>query len=57
MRLITIVALFALGLVAFQQSYAKAHESGIEQPVGFAGLAEYYFRHPGKLFISFIPTK
>lgn len=42
-----IVAIMALvALIAFQQSYAKSHNYGIEQPVGWFGIAEYYFRHP-----------
>jgi hypothetical protein len=45
--LMVIVATTALvSLIAFQQSYAKSHNSGIEQPVGWFGIAEYYFRHP-----------
>lgn len=42
-----ILTLIALGaLVAFQQSYARSHESGIEQPIGPLGVAEMLFRHP-----------
>jgi hypothetical protein len=35
-----------ISLVVFQQSYAKSHTYGIEQPVGWFGIAEYWFRHP-----------
>ncbi|MBP9090193.1 hypothetical protein KBI23_04130 [bacterium] len=45
--LVVIIAIVALvSLIAFQQSYAKSHNYGIEQPVGWFGIAEYYFRHP-----------
>ena len=45
-----ILTLITLGaLVAFQQSYARSHEYGIEQPVGLLGVAEMLFRHPEKL--------
>jgi hypothetical protein len=46
--LILAVIMLAL-LVAFQQSYARSHESGVEQPVGYFGVAEYLFRHPERL--------
>lgn len=32
--------------VFFQQSYARTHQYGIEQPVGLLGIGEHYFRHP-----------
>jgi hypothetical protein len=38
--------LLTSSVVAFQQSYARSHQSGIEQPVGLLGFAEYFFRHP-----------
>jgi hypothetical protein len=41
----------AQDLVLFQQSYARSHESGIEQLVGLFGVAEMLFRHPERLFI------
>jgi hypothetical protein len=45
-----IVVIIVFGaLVAFQQSYAKSHTYGIEQPIGLLGFADYYFRHPEKL--------
>ena len=45
-----VLALIALvALVVFQQSYARSHQYGIEQPVGLIGVAEYLFRHPEKL--------
>ncbi|HEY9676566.1 MAG TPA: hypothetical protein V6C76_01090 [Drouetiella sp.] len=40
------VAVFVLVFVFFQQSYARARESAIEQPVGLVGFAEMFFRHP-----------
>ena len=47
-----ILALIALvALVVFQQSYARSHESGIEQPVELFGVAEMLFRHPERLFV------
>jgi len=45
--LLLVVGLVAL--VVFQQSYAQSHEYGVEQPVGYLGMAEYLFRHPEKL--------
>lgn len=39
-----------VALVAFQQYYARTHKPPIEQPVGYLGLAEYFFRHPERLF-------
>ncbi len=48
---VLILVMIALGsLFAFQQNYAKSRNIGIEQPVGWFGLAEYFFRHPEKLF-------
>jgi hypothetical protein len=47
-RLIAVIIAFG-ALVAFQQSYARSHNYGIEQPVGYFGIAEYFFRHPEKM--------
>lgn len=47
-----VLALIALvALVVFQQSYARSHECGIEQPIGLFGVAEMIFRHPERLFV------
>ena len=47
-RFVLVIACLA-ALVVFQQSYAKAHDIGVEQPVGYMGLAEMLFRHPERL--------
>lgn len=44
-----LVILGASLLILVQQSYAKAHDIGVEQPVGYLGIAEYFFRHPERL--------
>lgn len=48
MKLLVIVVGFAL-LVVFQRDYVKHHTPPIEQPIGFLGIAEYYFRHPQRM--------
>ena len=47
---VILVVIAVVALVVFQQSYARAHEIGVEQPIGLYGIAEYLFRHPEKLF-------
>lgn len=37
-------------LIATQQIYARTHEYGVEQPIGFLGIAEWLYRHPESLF-------
>jgi len=48
MRFIDSRFLFLIGLIVFQQYYARTHQYGIEQPVGL-GIFEYWFRHPESL--------
>jgi hypothetical protein len=53
-----ILALMLAGLfVIFYESYKRAHTFGIEQPVTPYGLADYFFRHPEKLFGFMHPEK
>lgn len=43
-------ALLICSVVFIQQTYARTHQSSIEQPIGLVGFAEYFFRHPETFF-------